>query len=340
MIVVGENMIDLHLHLDGSLDLNDFKYLAEKNGVPLGKDFPSNIYVPDGCKSLEEYLTRFDLPCSLLQDEFSLAYVSKSLVDRLYDMGYFYAEIRFAPQLHTLKGMSQEDAVKAAIKGLKEGLKGKKNFDANLILCCMRQSSTEVNMPAVELADKYRNDKVVAVDLAGPEAFHTGDYYVPVFDEAKRRGLNIIIHAGEACGTEEVLRAVDLLHAQRIGHGVHLELNPETIGKMVEKNITFEFCPTSNLQTTSLPNYEAVPFRAFMKAGIPVTINSDNMTVSNTHVLQEFSHLYGAFAITKEEVKQLITNSINASFTSEKTKAMMRKELDKKIDSYYQQIQQ
>ena len=222
-------MIDLHLHLDGSLSLDDFKYLAKRNGVDLGKDFPKNVYVPEGCKSLEEYLTRFDLPCSLLQDQFSLAFVTKSLVDRLYELGYIYAEIRFAPQLHTLKGMSQEEAVLGAIQGLKEGLKGKKNFDANLILCCMRQSSTEVNMPAIELAEKYRNDKVVAVDLAGPEAFHTGDFYTPLFDEAKRRKLNIIIHAGEACGTDEVLRAVDLLHAQRIGHGVHLDINKDTI---------------------------------------------------------------------------------------------------------------
>ena len=331
-------MIDLHLHLDGSLSIEDFKYLAKRNGVDLGKDFPKNVYVPEGCTSLEEYLTRFDLPCSLLQDQFSLAYVTKSLVNRLYDMGYIYAEIRFAPQLHTLKGMSQEDAVIGTIQGLKEGLKGKKNFDANLILCCMRQSSTEVNMPAIELADKYRNDKVVAVDLAGPEAFRTGDFYTPLFDEAKRRGLNIIIHAGEACGTDEVLRAVDLLHAQRIGHGVHLEINKDTVHKMIDKAVAFEFCPTSNLQTTSLPNYEAVPLKAFDDSGIIVTINSDNMTVSNTDVLQEFRHLYKTFGLSKEQVKHFLKNSIAVSFASFQVKETLQKELNKKIDNFYQQI--
>ena len=331
-------MIDLHLHLDGSLSIEDFKYLAKRNGVDLGKDFPKNVYVPEDCTSLEEYLTRFDLPCSLLQDQFSLAYVTKSLVNRLYDMGYIYAEIRFAPQLHTLKGMSQEDAVIGAIQGLKEGLKGKKNFDANLILCCMRQSSTEINMPAIELADKYRNDKVVAVDLAGPEAFHTGDFYTPLFDEAKRRGLNIIIHAGEACGTDEVLRAVDLLHAQRIGHGVHLDVNKDTIHKMIDKEVAFEFCPTSNLQTTSLPNYESVPLKAFDDSGILVTINSDNMTVSDTDVIKEFRHLYQTFGLTKGEVRHFLRNSIAVSFASFQVKEMLQEELDKKIDKFYQQV--
>ena len=331
-------MIDLHLHLDGSLSLDDFRYLAERNHVDLGEDFPKNVYVPNDCKSLEEYLTRFDLPCSLLQDEFSIAYVTTSLVNRLYEAGYIYAEIRFAPQLHTLKGMTQEDTVISAIAGLEFALKDKKGFDANLILCCMRQADNETNMETIKLAKKYRNKKVVAVDLAGPEAYRTGDYYTPLFNEAKHAGINIIIHAGEACGSDEVIRVVDLLHAQRIGHGVHLDLTMENIRKMLEKRITFEFCPTSNLQTTSLPDYKSVPLKEFSKYGIPVTINSDNMTVSDTDVLKEFKHLYKEFNLQKYEVRHLLTNSIQGSFASLEVKGMLMNELAKKIDSYYEQI--
>ena len=331
-------MIDLHLHLDGSLSIDDFKYLSERNGVSLGDNFPENVYVPEGCQSLEEYLTRFDLPCSLLQDEFSIAYAVKSLVDRLYNAGYIYAEIRFAPQLHVLKGMSQRDAVISAISGLKSALKDKQGFDANLILCCMRQADTKTNMEAVYLADEFKNQKIVCVDLAGPEAFHTGDFYAPLFDKAQELGVNVIIHAGEACGSEEVLRAIDLLHAQRIGHGVHLELNSANIRKMQEKRIAFEFCPTSNLQTTSIPNYESVPLREFDRYGIMVTINSDNMTVSNTDVIQEFKHLYKTFKLSKHEVRHFLTNSINASFAPLETKMMLLGELNKKIDGFYQQI--
>ncbi len=331
-------MIDLHLHLDGSLGLEDFKYLAEKNHVSLGDDFPKNVRVPEGCTSLEEYLTRFDLPCSLLQDEFSIAYAVTSLVNRLYNSGYIYAEIRFAPQLHTLKGMSQENAVIAAISGLEFALKGKEGFDANLILCCMRQSPVEVNMPTIELADKYRSKKVVSVDLAGPEAFLSGDHYASLFDEAKRRNLNVIIHAGEACGSDEVIRAIDLLHAQRIGHGVHLDLTPENVRKIIEKRIMFEFCPTSNLQTTSLPDYKSVPLKDFDRYGIAVTINSDNMTVSDTDVLKEFRHLYKEFNLQKHEVRHYLTNSINASFADPSTKMMLLNELNKKIDNFYDLI--
>ena len=331
-------MIDLHLHLDGSLAISDFKFLAERLNYDLGKDFPKNVYVPEGCTSLEEYLTRFDLPLALLQDEFSIAYVVKSLVNRLYNSGYIYAEIRFAPQLHTLKGLKQEEVVKAAIESLKEALEDKKNFDANLILCCMRQASYEVNRETMLLASKYKNDKVVAVDLAGPEAYLTGDHYKDIFDEAKDLGTSIIIHAGEACGSSEVMMAIDLLHAQRIGHGVHLELNKDNVKKIVEKRIGFEFCPTSNLQTTSLANYQSVPLKEFDRFGIKVGINSDNMTVSDTDILKEYRHLYQTFKLQKHEVRHYLNNSIDMAFVSNEEKELLRKELDKKIDWFYSLI--
>ena len=158
------------------------------------------------------------------------------------------------------------------------------------------------------------------------------------FDEAKDNGVNIIIHAGEACGSDEVIRAIDLLHAKRIGHGVHLDLSRENVRKVVENRIAFEFCPTSNLQTTSLPNYESVPLREFDKYGILVTINSDNMTVSNTDVLKEYRRLYKTFKLTKYEVRHFVANSIEAAFISQEEKIRLLKELDKRIDCYYQKI--
>ena len=331
-------MIDLHLHLDGSLSLKDFKFLADRYEVKLGREFPDNVRAPKECKSLEEYLTRFDLPCSLLQDEFAIAYAVSSLIDKLYGLGYIYAEIRFAPQLHTQNGMSQYDAVLAAVTGLKSALKDKPDFDANLILCCMRQADQEINMETIRIAEKFAKEKVVAVDLAGPEAYLTGDHYVELFDEAKKRNLNVIIHAGEACGSDEVMRCIDLLHAQRIGHGVHLQITPENLQKIVENRITFEFCPTSNLQTKSLPNYQSVPLKEFDRFGIPVTINSDNMTVSNTNVIKEFQHLYRTFKLQKHEVRHFLMNSIYASFAPLETKMMLIRELDKKLDRFYQRV--
>lgn len=331
-------MIDLHLHLDGSLSLEDFKFLANRQNIDLGDDFPNNVYVNKDCKSLEEYLERFELPLKLLQDEFSIGYAVSSLVNRLYEAGYIYAEIRFAPQLHTQKGLDQEMAVIAACAGLKSALQDKKDFSAGLILCAMRQSSYDINLPAILLADKYKNHGVVACDLAGPEAFLPGTSYKDLFSKAQALGLNITIHAGEACGSEEVMTAINLLGAKRIGHGVHLALNHQNIVDVTSKDVTFEFCPTSNLQTTSLESYEKVPLREFERFGIKVTINSDNMTVSNTDVLKEYQHLYEVFKLQKFEVRQLLCNAIDASFTDLNTKTKLRKLMDQRLEDFYSRI--
>ena len=333
-------MIDLHLHLDGSLAKEDFIYLLNKEGLPIPKDLDSSIYVPSDCPSLVDYLKRFDLPCSLMQSREYLIYVTKSLVNRLYNFGYIYAEIRFASQLHTNKGLSQKDVIEAVLEGLKEGLDGKKDFDANLILCMMTHADEKVNMETLEAVVEINNPKIVAIDLAGAEGLHPSLYYKRLFDYAKERNLNITIHAGEACGNESVMGAIDN-GAKRIGHGVHLDTNdPKSLQKVMDNHIYFEFCPTSNLQTKSLPNYNAVPLKEFRKHNIPVTINSDNMTVSNADVINEFQHLYLTFNFSKDDVYYYLNNSINASFISESKKESLRVLLDKRIDDFYQEIKQ
>ena len=330
-------MIDLHLHLDGSLSEQDFLYLAKKDGVDLGSDFPNNIYVPFDCPSLEVYLERFALPGKLLQSKENLKHVTGSLVRRLYKMGYIYAEIRFAPQLHTEKGLTQMDAALAALNGLEDALKECPGFEANLILCCMRHAPQDINIETIEVANKLKGTRVVAVDLAGAEALHPCIYYKEVFDLAKKYNLNITIHGGEATGSDEVMMALDN-GAKRIGHGVHLDVQGKDGDRASEEHICFEFCPTSNLQTKSLKSYKEVPLLSFMKKGIPVTINSDNMTVSNTDVYQEFSHLYQTFDLSKRDVYMMLKNSIKYAFTSNEVKERLLEKLDERIDKFYSQI--
>ena len=331
-------MFDLHLHLDGSLSEQDFLYLAKKDGIDLGKDFPNNIYVPEDCPSLEVYLDRFALPGLLLQSKENLKHVANTLVRRLDKMGYIYAEIRFAPQLHTAKGLTQMDATLAVLEGIEEALKDCRNlYDANAILCCMRHAPKEVNLETIEVANKLKGTKAVAVDLAGAEALHPSSYYKEVFDLAKQYKLNITIHAGEATGGDEIMMALDN-GATRIGHGVHLSLDDQSVKRVKDNDICFEFCPTSNLQTKSLKTYKDVPIMEFLKRDIAVTINSDNMTVSNTDVYQEFSHLIQTFNLTKDDVYKLLNNSIKHAFVDEKEKKKIKELLDERFEEFYKSI--
>ena len=327
-------MIDLHLHLDGSLSIKDCEYLAKLQNIDLGNDFPSNLYVPQDCPSLEEYLTKFELPLKLLQSKEAVEYAAYSLASRLAEMGYIYAEIRYAPLLHLQKGLTQLEVAKAALSGLERALKEHPNFEANLILCCMRHASMELNKETIEVAHKLKGTRVVAVDLAGAERLHPSSYYKEVFDLAKKYQLNITIHAGEATGSDEIMMALDN-GAKRIGHGVHLAFDIPTVDRVCRENICFEFCPTSNLQTKSLITYKDVPLRLFMDHGIKVTINSDNMTVSNVSAISEMGIMKETFNLSKEEVHMLLLTSIEHAFTSEKVKEKLKEKLANRIDKYY-----
>ena len=149
--------------------------------------------------------------------------------------------------------------------------------------------------------------------------------------------MNITIHSGEATGNEEIMMALNN-GAQRIGHGVHLSLDEQSVNRVLSRPVCFEFCPTSNLQTKSLKGYSDVPLRKFIEKSIPVTINSDNMTVSNTDAIQDMKQMVKTFSLTKEEVYKLLETAINYSFASFFTKKKLISRLKKNFESYYQKI--
>ncbi|MCD8204084.1 MAG: adenosine deaminase [Coprobacillus sp.] len=327
-------MIDLHLHLDGSLSIDEIMHLCEMNKVEPPLNLESALRVSSDCHSLSEYLTKFDFPLSLLQNRDSLIYAFYSLVKRLYKRGYLYVEIRFAPLLHTKEGLSIDEVVEAAIKGCEDALSETVNYDVNLILCCMRGATKEENIATIKAADSHR-EHIAGVDLAGDETLHSASYYQEIFDLANSLNLRITIHAGEATGSEEVTNAIKILHARRIGHGVHLELTKENLDLVHFNNIGFEFCPTSNVQTTSLASYKDCPIKEFLQNNILVTVNCDNITVSNTHVFDEFEHLMKELDLTKDEIYQLLFNAITISYTEEPEKKWLKSMLDERFEDYY-----
>ncbi|MFA7032478.1 MAG: adenosine deaminase, partial [Bacilli bacterium] len=141
----------------------------------------------------------------------------------------------------------------------------------------------------------------------------------------------------EATGSDEIMMALDN-GAKRIGHGVHLSLDDETISRVIKSDVCFEFCPTSNLQTKSLKTYQEVPLCQFMSQGIPVTINSDNMTVSHTDAIKEMKIMVKTFNLTREEVYQLLLNSVKYAFIPRYQKHRLLKRMNKNFDNYYKII--
>ena len=324
-------LIDLHLHLDGSLSPEWIFEWAEKQNINLPvNDIESLlrlISAPKDCSDLNQYLNCFAIPVSLLQTQDSISSAVFDLVKRLDKQGVVYAEIRFAPQLHTKKGLNQSEVVEAALVGLKQGLKDTALFRVNLILCCLRGiGSLENNLETINIAKKYLTIKdagVVAVDLAGPEAGYPTQNFSQEFQLANQLGIPFTIHAGEAAGAENVQQAINL-GASRIGHGIRAVESEQVMSDLAIKHIAVEMCPCSNLQTKAIDNLKNYPLRIFLQKGIMATLNTDNMTVSQTEIKQEFELLESDYQLTEFEAKKLMNNAINASFLSIEDKIALK----------------
>ncbi len=271
--------IDLHLHLDGSVSLKSARELSKIEGVFLpssDEELEKLLSVGKNCRDLNEYLEKFTLPVSLLQSEKSLEKCAFNLCRELFEQGFIYAEIRFAPQLHLQKGLTQKQVVESVLKGVKES-----GFKANVILCAMRsgEDNSRENLETASLVKQFLNKGVCALDLAGAESLFPNEKYSYLFEKAREYNIPFTIHSGEALGAESVEKALEF-GAKRIGHGVRSVESEKTLQILKDKKIPLEICPTSNLNTKMFNNYSEIPLEKLIDSGVIVTVNSDNMTVS------------------------------------------------------------
>ncbi|MCQ2355026.1 MAG: adenosine deaminase [Clostridia bacterium] len=322
---IPDCLIDLHLHLDGSLSVKTVRELAAMQNITVPEsdaEIRKMLTVSPQCRDLNEYLTKFDFPCSLLQTREAISTAVCALENELKSQGLIYAEIRFAPQKHCEKGLTQDEVVRAAIEGIKRC-----DFKSNLILCCMRgDDNKKENFETVRTAAKYYGKGVCAVDLAGAEALYKTEEFDDVFSLARKLGIKFTIHAGEADGAESVKKALEF-GASRIGHGVRSMSDMELAEKLVKEQIALELCPTSNLNTAIYENLSEYPLPEMMKAGIRVTVNTDNMSVSGTTVRRELTNLIETFDLTKTQVKNILLNAVFASFADEETKSVLAEKI-------------
>lgn len=311
-------LIDLHLHFDGSLTCAIARRLGEIGGMELPDTddaLRAELSVGKDCADLNEYLAKFSFPLALLQMPEQLSEGIYLVQEHLKDLGLAYAELRFAPQSHGGKGMCQCAVIEAALDGL-----GRSDFPAQLILCCMRgATNAEANRETVMLAREYLGRGVCAVDLAGAEALFPTSGFADLFAYARALEVPFTIHAGEADGPESVRTALSF-GATRIGHGVRAIEDPSLLAELAERGTVLEICPTSNIHTRVAGSYADCPLRTLIDAGVRVTLNSDNMAVSNTDVRRELFLMRETFALDDAEIDQLLRNAVAASFTDEATK--------------------
>lgn len=308
--------IELHLHLDGSVRPSTASEL-------LNKDVTEEMIVKEDCKDLNEYLKKFDLPISIMQSKENLERISYELACDLKNDNVIYAEIRFAPIFHTKEGLTLEEVVESVLKGLK-----KVNIKTNLILCMMRGMSYKDNEKIIYLAKKYLGSGVCAIDLAGAEALYKTKDYKELFELSTKLDIPFTIHAGEADGIESIKSALDF-GTKRLGHGVKVTQSNDMIDTLINENVTLEVCPTSNLNTCIVDVYKKHPIKELYDKKVSVTISTDNNTVSNITLSDEYQKLMDNFDFSIEDFYQFNLNAINAAFINDEEKEELKNILKK-----------
>lgn len=296
-------LADLHRHLDGSLRTSTLHELADQHG----KKVPANLPFERGM-GLEAALGRFAFMLSLLQSPAAVRRIAQEMCEDAQNENVTTLEIRFAPQLH--QGASMAEIVDAAL----EGIHGR----AGLVLCGLYGEDPKILMNLVEIGALRKG--VVGIDLAGgPASGHSFglEDYAPAYARAKELGIGRTIHAGEGRPPAEIRRAIELLHAERIGHGTTLLDDSSVVELVIERGVVIEACPTSNVHTGVVESVETHPIVKWLDRGVRVCVNADNTYLSGVTARDEYESVRGLAGMNDEKWQRLVEMGHQAAFRRE-----------------------
>lgn len=315
--------VELHCHLDGSLS---HSLLEKKLGREIKKE---ELSVSTSCGSLAEYLEKFSLPGQCLMDEEGLKEAGYDVLKSMHQEKVCYAEIRFAPLLSETPDMGCRTVIESLLQGLEQG---KKEFgiEYGVITCAMRHHSQEENWRMIKTAREFLGAGVCAADLAGGEAAYPMCEFMELFKNTKKIGMPFTLHAGECGSVQNVLDSVEA-GAKRIGHGIALRGHREAQDFVRKNGAALELCPISNLQTKAVNSTREYPLREFLDAGLKVTINTDNRTVSDTTLSRELQFIQETYGILDEEIFRMMEFAAEAAFADDSTKEKVYQKLRGKL---------
>jgi len=322
----------LHDHLDGGLRPSTIVDLAAEFGYDgLPTDDPDELaaHIRRGAdrKSLELYLETFQHTVGVMQEKDAIIRVAAECAEDLAADGLIYAEVRYAPELSTERGLTLDEVVAATLEGFSVGAR---NAEAaghpivmKMLVTAMRQAARSVEV--AECAVRWRDTGVVGFDIAGPEAGYRPTQHLDAFEYVRRENFHITIHAGESFGLPSIWEALQWCGAERLGHGVRIvddikvrDDGSVELGRLSafvrDRRVPLELCPTSNVHTAAAASIAEHPIDLLRRLRFRVTVNTDNRLMSGVTLSSEFAALDEAFSIGLGEMEWLTINALKSAF--------------------------
>jgi len=320
--------IDLHRHLEGSLRLETVVELAQEHGVHLPsydiEQLRPLVQVTYDPPDFNRYLDKFHILRRIYSAQQAIERVAYEAVADAAADNVRYLELRFSPSAQAAtQGFSFADTTDWVIAGAK---RAQRDFDitVRLIIALVRHDPLQWAEEITEIAIARQADGVVGFDLTGQAEKYPAGPFVRFFKRARAAGLSITIHAGETTGPETVAEAVTELGAQRIGHGIRAIEDSRVCQLLRHEGVTLEVCPTSNIQTGAVRGFWRHPLRDLYHMGVPVTVNTDNISVSDTTLTDEYVVAMLGVGIKLIELRQMLLNAMEAAFLPDDEKKELR----------------
>jgi adenosine deaminase len=306
---------ELHVHLDGCLRPQTMLELAREQGVRLPADTAEGLAQAlkvTSAQSLEEYLEKYAVTLSVMQTARALERIAYEFVMDVAREGLRYVEVRYSPLLHQ-PALSVAQAIEAPLAGIRRA-SAETGVKAGVIVCGIRTMPPARSLELARAAADYRQEGVVAFDLAGAEHGHPAHEHRAAFEYAARHGLCCTCHAGEGDGAASIRDALHTCGAQRIGHGTRLAEDPELLTEVVERRIPLEMCVTSNVHTHTVASVGQHPFRRYLEQGVVVTLNTDSRLVDGITLTDEYYTAHAVLGLTKDELARVVLNACESAF--------------------------
>ncbi|WP_235736608.1 adenosine deaminase [Nocardioides alcanivorans] len=319
-------LVELHLHLDISISFD----VATRLEPGLTRtDYELDFRGPARCGDLAEFLQTTSRQVALLQSADALRLHTEDLVRRIAAEGVVYAELRFAPLLHTAAGMAPEAAVETVVETAARASAGA-GIDTTLILCSLRHFSEAESLRTADLAVRFA-DHAVAFDLAGDEGGFSLSDHLPAFRRVIDAGVPYTVHAGEGAGPESVTEVLDLLAPKRLGHGVRAVEDPALVERIIRDQVHLETCPSCNVQLGLYPSMAQHPVDQLYRAGASISVSTDSRTSTVTTMPEEFAALGESFGWTPADRDRVSLMAIDAAFASPEVKQRVRRRITGEI---------
>lgn len=310
--IEGLPKVELHLHIEGSLEPELMFALAKRNNIDIPFKSVEEVRRAYNFSNLQDFLDIYYQGMSVLRSEQDFYDLTWAYIEKIAAQNVYHTEIFFDPQGHTVRGVPFEIVLEGITRALEDGWK-KRGISSCLIMCFLRHLSEEEAFKTLEQAIPHKK-RIIGVGLDSSEVGHPPSKFDPVFARARQEGFLTVAHAGEEGPPEYVWEALDLLKVSRLDHGNRSLEDQNLVARLVKERMALTVCPLSNLKLCVVKDMRQHPLKKMLELGLRATVNSDDPAYFGGYMNENYKAVAHALDLEKQDLLTLARNGMEATF--------------------------